>query len=88
MNNDEQVNEQPTDCDITEDSVSKKYKKKEIEDYVKNNVKHDNKVPTDNDATHQFKNDKNHTSQNMTGVIDTQKPEQEKITESKSGHEI
>ena len=87
MKNNEQVNKQPTDCDITEGSVSRKYKK-ELEDYVKNNDKHENKVPTDGDATHQFKNDEKHTSEDMTGVIYTQKLEQEKITESKSCHEI
>ena len=57
MKNDEHVNEQPTDCDITEDYFFK-YKKKDLEDYVKNNDKHENEVLTDNDTTQQLKNDK------------------------------
>ena len=66
----------------------KKYKNKELEDYENKYDKHKNKVPTDGDATHQFKNDKKYISEDMTGVIDTQKPEKEKITKSKSCHEI
>ena len=88
MKNDEQVNDQPTDYYIAKNSVSKKYKKKELGDYLKNNDKHEHKVPTDGDGTHQIKNDKLHTAEDMTGLIDTNKPEQYQIPEFKSFYEI
>ena len=84
MKNTEQVNDQPTDSEITGLSVSKQYKNNEIGDDVNNNDKHEHKVPSDGDGTHQIKNDKLHTAENNTERIDTHEPEKDQIPEYKS----